>query len=190
MKKQLRKEIINKRMEMSGPLVEEKSKQILDIIKTIDLNKYSTILIFMDFRNEVQTRPIIEFLISKKKKILLPKIDNPSHTMTLHALSNLKDLKRSSFGILEPTSLVKISEEAIDLIFAPGLAFDLKGMRLGYGGGFYDQLLLKIKPSTPVIALAFDFQIVDQVPHDHKDIPINGIITEKKFYNFNVDFNQ
>lgn len=110
--------------------------------------------------------------------------------MTLHPLSDLSDLKRSKFGILEPRQDVEISPQEIDLIFAPGLAFDLKGMRLGYGGGFYDRLLSNIKKTTPVIGLAFDFQIVELVPCDERDQAITGLITEKKLYTFNIDFDQ
>lgn len=189
MKKQLRNEIINKRLKLSKEEIELKSKAILEIIKKYDLDPYTNILIFMDFKKEVQTKPIIEYLMSIEKKIVLPKI-NKNNEMTLHPVSDLSELKRSKFGILEPIQNETIPPHEIDLIFAPGLAFDLKGMRLGYGGGYYDQLLSKIKKSTPVIGLAFDFQVVEQVPYDERDKAIDGLITEKKLYNFNIDFDK
>ena len=189
MKKQLRNEIINKRLQMSKEDIEEKSKAILDIIKSYDLDGYTNILIFMDFKKEVQTRPIIEYLMSIKKKIFLPKI-NKNNEMTLHPVSDLSELRRSKFGILEPIQEEAISPQDLDFIFAPGLAFDFNGNRLGYGGGYYDQLLSKIKQSTPVIGLAFDFQLVEKVPYDERDKAIDGLITEKKLYTFNIDFDK
>lgn len=89
---------------------------------------------------------------------------------------------RSKFGILEPrkdtVKPVPISE--IELIVVPGLGFGKDGMRVGFGGGHYDRLLARTNNSTPTVAVAFDFQIYDSVPHNDHDKRVDMIITDKE----------
>lgn len=181
MKKQLRKDILQKRMAMTPQTIKTKSQSILNHIKALDLSPYRTIMIFMDFRQEVQTQPIIHYLLAKKKVIVLPKVNMTSKTMTLHTLTSLDDLELSDYGILEPKARPEISIEAIDYIFVPGLAFDKQGMRLGYGGGFYDSFLAQKSNDTPTTGLVFDFQCMASVPHEAHDQRVQALITEKGY---------
>ena len=76
----------------------------------------------------------------------------------------------------------KVEPASLDLVLAPGLAFDHDGGRLGQGGGYYDRLLTQLPASTPVVALAFDCQITDQVPTTAHDIPVHRIVTESSIH--------
>jgi len=72
------------------------------------------------------------------------------------------------------------SADKIDLIIVPGIAFDKNGNRLGYGLGFYDRFLCSLKEVATIVALAYDFQVLDEIPNDHHDVPVDTIITESK----------
>ena len=99
--------------------------------------------------------------------------------MTLHVVESMDELILSNYGILEPAaSATMVPYESIDLILSPVVAFDKNGFRLGYGGGFYDRLLSQKRKEVPVIALAFDLQIVKAVPTEPHDISVDMIVTE------------
>ena len=96
------------------------------------------------------------------------------------------ELEKGKKGILEPKKEFYrlFPLENIDLIIIPGVAFDLRGNRIGRGFGYYDNFLRKIHTSTKIVALAFEMQIVKKIITDKNDIPINKIITEKRIITF------
>lgn len=87
------------------------------------------------------------------------------------------DLVRSRFGVLEPVG-PGVDPAEIDVVCVPGLAFDRRGYRVGYGKGFYDRFLPLLRPDTVVIGVCFDVQLVNEVPHDHFDVPVPRVVTE------------
>lgn len=89
---------------------------------------------------------------------------------------------RSAFGILEPhqDTVRPVSISEIDLIVVPGLGFDKDGMRIGFGGGHYDRLLAKTHNSTLTVAVAFDFQIHNNIPHNDHDKKVDMVITDRE----------
>ncbi len=92
------------------------------------------------------------------------------------------DLRPGSYGIMEPgdhTALLK-NTDRIDLCVVPGVAFDRHGNRIGHGAGFYDNFLARLSPRTLKVALAFDLQMLDSVPHSEHDIAMDMIITEQE----------
>ena len=94
---------------------------------------------------------------------------------------DLTNLKEDKYGILEPTKDIEaMNKNELDLVIMPGLAFDTNGGRLGYGGGYYDKYLQKIAGNLSKVALAYDFQIVQEVPKEEHDIKVDYIITEKR----------
>jgi len=82
------------------------------------------------------------------------------------------------FGILEPTKGSTVDPCLIDIVLLPGVAFDQECYRLGYGGGFYDRFLPRLSPNAIKIGIAFGMQMVDRVPRDPHDIPLDGVCTE------------
>ena len=128
---------------------------------------------------EVNTWLIIDEWGSTKT-LVLPKTLK-SKEMKLHIVTSRLDTKPNSLHIPEPlSSCEKIDPKEIDLAIIPGVAFDKKGNRIGFGHGYYDRLLKKLR--CPVIALAYDFQILHAVPRHEHDAPVDTIITEKKNY--------
>lgn len=180
MKQELRQAIIDKRNTLSPEMVADKSHQISQRVLNMNLIKPGdTVLLFMDFRNEVRTKELIEYVL-RIGRLILPKVDMKTKVMTLHIIDDLTHLKRSKYGILEPTNQPTVEAHALDVILSPGVAFDANKYRLGYGGGFYDRLLQTIDDKVPVVALAFECQMVDQVPIEAHDKPVDFIVTESR----------
>lgn len=184
MKKELRKEIIKKRRLLNPKELEDKSHLILDkIMHSVDILRDMNVMIYMDYKNEVKTKDILQYIISQNAHVILPRVDMSNHTLTLHRVENTKELILSDYGILEPKlgyNTVTIND--VDLILAPGVAFDKRGYRLGYGGGFYDQLLSHKRKEVQVVALAFDCQMVETVPTEPHDYRMDMIITESSVF--------
>lgn len=183
MKSIIRKSLLAKRREMSSVEVETKSAQVLHNLMASDLlDQAEVVMCYMDFRNEVQTESMIEYLWSLDKTVVLPKVNPHTHQLDLFEIRGFRDLVQSKMGISEPAEhLPSVHPSDVDLILAPGVAFDLKGYRMGYGGGFYDRLLPQVRPDCIVIGLAFEVQIVEELPIESYDQPVNGILTELRF---------
>ncbi len=172
-KKEIRKQMKKLRNELSEDEVQKRSLSITSKILN-DIDKYSNILIYMDFNNEVKTSYMIDYIL-KNKTLYLPKVVGKE--LTIHKVDSIDHLEQSPLGILEPTNESSDYSE-IDLIIAPGVAFDNNLHRLGYGGGFYDRLLAATE--CPVIGIAYDFQILEKVPFESHDKKMNKVITDKK----------
>ena len=118
-----------------------------------------------------------------KKKILLPRSNHKKNELEICQIQDLTNLEIGRHGIREPQKHCTIIHPSkIDLVIVPGIAFDMKGYGIGFGKGFYDRFLKKI--SCPVIALAYNFQIVQSIPGEKHDMKINTIVTEKEVIHF------
>lgn len=120
---------------------------------------------------------MIKRALAEGKRVALPKVKG--NGLELFEIREFeKEVSPGVWGIPEPNEHNRIILEAVDLVIVPGLAFDERGDRLGYGAGFYDKLLAShVKPT---VALAFEVQMVKQVPAVQHDIRINKIVTEKR----------
>lgn len=139
------------------------------------------ILCYANFRSEVETEALIKEALKSGKRILIPRISEGN--MQLCEVCDFdKELCCNDIGIPEPKEefVNEVSHEHVDLIIAPGVAFDKTGNRLGYGGGFYDRLLKTMENKVPIVALAFDIQIVDNLPEEEHDEKVDIIVSEKK----------
>ena len=141
---------------------------------------------FVDFRDEISMTAINQSIIDSGKNLLLPYISPTTKEMQFYLVDDLSSLKRNTFGILEPDPQIHAlyDESRIDCVLTPGVAFDAKGYRLGYGGGFYDRFFSRIEKAIPKIGIAFDLQCVDALPVEDYDRPITHIITEKGLRTF------
>ncbi|WP_240837108.1 5-formyltetrahydrofolate cyclo-ligase [Acidaminobacter sp. JC074] len=178
MKKIIRKESLKRRKSLTKDQVIEKSHTISQTIIEKDIIKSKNTLIYMDFRNEVMTKELLEYTIEKYGSVLLPRV--VGDVLTIHEIFSLEDMILSELGILEPGPENQVAIHTIDLILAPGVAFDEMCYRLGYGGGFYDRLLSNKRKEVPVIALAFETQIIDKVPTEPHDYKMDMVVTENR----------
>lgn len=182
MKDKIRKELIKKRMNIPKNEVLEKSNKIKNRLFELDEFKQSSVVLFyVSYGNEVYTHDVIKECLKNKKNIIVPISNIEKRSLILSELRNWNDLEPGSYGILEPKK-DKIKEtpiESIDIIIVPGVGFDELGCRIGHGLGYYDNLLRKSINATH-IGLAFDFQIVEKVPIESHDVPVDIILTEKR----------
>jgi 5-formyltetrahydrofolate cyclo-ligase len=140
-------------------------------------------LIYLRRRCEVDTVSIIQKSIKNGKKIILPLVDREKSKTTLYKIENMKDDLRMGPGdILEPDPdrCKPVPPDLIDIAIVPGLAFDEKGGRLGIVDNFYDRFIARLPMTTRKVAIAFEEQVVNQVPADSRNKFIDIIITDKR----------
>ena len=185
MKEILRKQIKEKRRKQTKEEQRKKSKEIKE--KLFSLKEYKdakTVLFYISYNGEVFTHEMIKEAL-KNKKVVVPISNKEKQTLGLSVLESWSDLEISSYDILEPKKecIKNVSIDDIDLIVVPGVAFDRNGNRMGHGKGYYDKLLSTTKATT--IGLCFGFQLVEKIPTEPHDKPVNILITEKKLLNRN-----
>ena len=177
MKNQLRESILEKRNSLPKEEISEKSRQIEDNLFNLNQFKKSKIVMFfVSFNAEVNTHNMIKKSL-QNKTVAVPKV--VQHEIEPSMILDLDSLVSSGkFGILEPIEVMKIAYKNIDLVLVPGVAFDKAGHRIGYGFGYYDKFLKKV-PKAVKIGLCFDFQVVNEIPHEEHDVSVDFIVTEK-----------
>lgn len=184
------KKAIRKLIEDRRASLDEGDKRIMDeniFSRLIDHNLFKdakSIFIYVSFDGEIDTHNIIEYALKEGKVVCVPKIFTKAEGMHLMKIDSLLSLTPGYYGILEPPAeSERMTLDEIDLIIMPGVAFDVNGGRVGYGGGFYDRLLAGRNIQSAKIALAYRFQVFDKVPSDKWDEKIDIIITEDNIIN-------
>lgn len=181
-KKLIRERMHKLRNSLSAEEVQSKSEKINDNLFALNyLKEANKIMTYVSFKNEVSTIGIIDKLIKMEKEVIVPICDTNEYTLIPSRILSLDELSLSYFGIMEPKEpfIRPVNPKDIDIILVPGLAFDKNRNRLGHGKGFYDRFLKDVRPNSLKIALAYDFQVLDSIPIENWDIPMDLIITEK-----------
>jgi len=184
-KKELRRKILALRDALPLGERQRKSKSIhARLFSLPEFNTAKTIAFYASFRGEVLTEVMIGETLSLGKVVVLPITDLIHKRLTFSRIMDYStDLGPGTWGILEPRPdrIRPIALDEIDLIITPGAVFDHKGARIGYGGGFYDGLLKSLQTRRPSVALAFELQMVEEVPVDsNRDEPVDVIVTEER----------
>jgi 5-formyltetrahydrofolate cyclo-ligase len=143
-----------------------------------ELRSARTVMAFWSFGSEIDTSGLIEALHAAGKRVVLPRIDGREVAAVVYVPGD--PTTTTSFGAMEPTSAEIVRPTEIDVVIAPGVAFDRNGGRVGYGGGFYDRFLRTVRADTPVIGLAFAVQLVDEVPRGEHDRLVDVVVTEEE----------
>lgn len=142
-----------------------------------------TVLLYMKRDFEVDTTDIVKGCMARKKNVVLPAFDVEKNKMKLMKIEDLAgDLKKGPLGVIEPDSerCKPVPIDQIDIAVVPGLAFDEKGGRIGFGEGHYKRLMTKLPATTRKIAIAFEEQIVSQIPMDSRNKNIDIIVTDQR----------
>lgn len=185
-KKTLRREVLTKRSLLTEKNIIDYSDVITNTLyKMDDYKNAKRIMIFVSNGSEVNTHPLINQAITEGKSVVVPITVPETRGLLVSDVFNFSELEVGSHNIQVPKEefLRLVEPRTIDLVLVPGVAFAKNGYRVGYGGGYYDRFLVKLDNSIPKIAIGFDLQIVDEVPTDHFDIPVDLIITEKRTLN-------
>ncbi|MBI4452865.1 5-formyltetrahydrofolate cyclo-ligase [Candidatus Woesearchaeota archaeon] len=178
MKNLLKEEALNKRNSLAKEEILEKSKKIGNLLLSLSqFKKSKTIMFFVSFSSEIYTHDMIRQAL-KLKTVVVPKVVH--HEIEPSVIIDFDNLIPSrKFGILEPIEIMNIAYKNIGLVLVPGIAFDKEGHRIGYSFGYYDKFLKKV-PKAVKIGLCFDFQVVEKVPREEHDVPVDFIVTEER----------
>lgn len=166
-------------------LIEEKSKKDFKIAEFL-LNSEifgnaELVLCYASLKDEVETDYIIEQTLKIGKIVAVPKCTDNNGNMEFYRINSIDDTKIGLFGVREPDTNICKLVESFDksILIVPGLAFDKKGYRLGYGKGYYDRFLEKYTSNS--IGLCYNALVVDKIPNDDYDRKVNFLITEDNF---------
>ncbi|MFO7760926.1 MAG: 5-formyltetrahydrofolate cyclo-ligase [Thermodesulfobacteriota bacterium] len=186
-RRKLRKTVLARRDSLTGTAIKEKSSLILDRFLTIEeLSRASCVMLYVNYRSEVNTRPLIAGLRDKGITVAAPVIDADHYRLIPYIIENAsEDLIPGYCGIPEPDAgkLPELDPAELDIVLVPGSVFDPAGGRLGYGGGYYDRFLSREAPHALAVGLAYELQIVTKVPLQDHDIFLDRIVTEERLLN-------
>ncbi len=180
-----RKKFIKTRGNMPEEQVKELSSKINStIMKLRQYKDADTVMLYLDFNNEIDSMPLIEDCFKSGKKVVIPYCKKEGLEIIPTELNDMeKELERTKFGYLETKKeyVKPVDINDIDLILIPGLAFDTQCHRLGFGAGYYDRFLSRINENTVTMGVAYEFQILSLIPEiEQTDIPLNYVVTEKR----------
>lgn len=183
-KKEIRKQIFAARKACTTEQADSWSRDITARVAALPaFRRAQRLLVYADYNREVITRYLIEEAWKSGKEVAVPKVVGKD--MIFYKLTDFSQLEPGYYGIPEPAQ-GKIVEWPQALMIMPGVAFDKENHRVGYGGGFYDRYLEK-HPEVERVAIAFSFQILDEVPTEPTDICPQIIVTEKEIYYLGIE---
>jgi 5-formyltetrahydrofolate cyclo-ligase len=179
----LRDEIQKRRDALSPQERAAKSEQIWKRLAELpEFQKAGQALFYVSFKSEVETSLMREMSREVGLTVAVPRSDQGGRRMVFYALDREDELESGPYGILQPPA---DPEKIVDLevptvVLVPGLVFDLKCNRLGWGAGFYDRFLAGEGKGLPSVGLAFDCQVLDSVPTQEHDVPVDVVVTESR----------
>jgi 5-formyltetrahydrofolate cyclo-ligase len=187
-KRKIRQEFLKKRNNLSRDEIKSKSEKIeKELFSLPEFQRAKTVMFYVSFRSEVETEKMTRNALKLKKKIVIPVVYGEK--IVVSEIKNLKkELTKGSFGIKEPKKEFRrrVNQKEIDLVVVPGVVFDKRGGRLGYGRGYYDRFLrsksirsrMSRSRQCALIGLAFDLQIARKIPLVKGDMKVDKIVTE------------
>ena len=185
-----RKQQIREQAHLNRNAQEHKDELSREIVaRCMSLPEYQrakTVLFYIDVRSEVRTRHDLALALTSGKKIVVPYCVDGE--LELFHLEHNDELAIGMYKILEPKEELRkvasknVDVKEIDLIIVPGVAFDRRGGRTGHGKGYYDKMLEHARLNTPLIALAFECQMFDEIPMQEHDVFMDKVVTEKATY--------
>lgn len=187
MKNEFRKKAIAIREKQDYFNQYQNSILITERLLSIDcIKKADTIMLYLDFNNEVKTDKLVQNLISMGKRVVSPISVKETRELLPYEIKDLNsNIKISDYGIREPDPQTSqyIDPKEIDVVIVPAIAFDKNGFRLGYGAGFYDRFLITLRDDAITVGVAFELQVFDEIPIEDHDVKLDYIITENRTIN-------
>lgn len=177
-KRRIRREVLAVRDAIPAERRVAMGQRIADrFLGLAEVEAAATVMLFWSFGSEVPTGPLIERLHERGVTVVLPRIEN--RELVPVGFTPGDPTEPTSFGAMEPSRGHRISPADLDVVAVPGVAFDRRGRRIGYGAGYYDRLL----PTTTAasIALAFEVQVLaEELPAGRTDVNVEMIVTERE----------
>lgn len=173
-KQSLRKKIREQKRAMTPEQIEAASEKLGELFWASELYRNAkTIYGYLPYNQEVRTVPMLQRALDEGKKVAVPKVYGDE--MRFIYLTDLDRVALGYCGIPEPIDDGPVADDPTALVLMPGLAFDQEGNRMGYGGGFYDKFLTA-EPGHPTLALCYGFQMVEELPTEEFDVPVDCVL--------------
>ena len=173
-KQELRKTIRDQKRAMTEEMIVSKSEKLGELFAASELYKNAkSIYGYLPYNQEVRTVAMLEQALKDGKRVAVPKCYGDE--MRFIWMDDLSKVEKGYANIPEPIADEPIADDETALVLMPGLAFDPKGNRMGYGGGFYDKFLAK-EPNHPTLALCYDFQMMDHLEVEAHDLPVDVVL--------------
>lgn len=170
----LRRQIREQKRAMTPEQIEIASNQLGKmLLETPQYQNAKTIYGYLPYNQEVRTIPMLEQALKDGKRVAVPKVYGDR--MQFIYLTDLTQVSKGYAGIPEPIADEPVADDATALVLMPGLVFDKKGHRIGYGGGFYDKFLSQ-EPGHPTVALCYDFQVLPEIETEEFDVPVDCVL--------------
>lgn len=181
MKSKLREKIKELRKNVSADEVYEKSIKASENFFQSNIYKQSRcLMLYSPLGNEVGTEAIIDRAFADGKKVAFPVTDTESGSITPFYAQENTSFKKGGFSVKEPQNTEKVQKNEIDVVVVPGIVFDRKGNRVGFGKGCYDMFLKNC--NAVKVGLCYDFQLAEKIPADEFDVKMDFILTEKELF--------
>lgn len=181
-KKKLRGRMLHQRDALTPAEIQRKSLRVVGNVLTLpEFQTAKIVACYVNKGSEVETKPIIRNVLTSSKKVLVPTVTG-ERDLVFSELRSLEELVPGTFGILEPQpDLTRPrSLETVDLAFIPGIVWDSQGYRVGWGKGYFDAVLERLPSWATSIGLTYDQQVVERVPREEFDLPVDLIVTETR----------
>ena len=142
----------------------------------------AVVMMYMPLAGEVDLTPVAIRCFQSGRTVCVPKVDWKRREMSAVEVTAFDDhvMDTDEHGLRAPRDSRPILPSVIDLVVVPGLAFDTRGHRLGRGGGYYDRFLKRLRRAAAIVGLAFDQQIIDEVPADECDVSVGIVVTDRR----------
>ena len=188
-KERLRVRLQKNLLEMSEEERSQKSlKACKNLVSTPQFQRASTIMMYLSLPHEVDTTEAVLYSWQQGKTVVMPKVSWQQRHMIPVKINSLETgFTTGASGIRNPITGVPMPIEEIDLVVAPALGFDKEGNRLGRGGAFYDRFFANEQLIASRCGFAFAEQLVDSVPVEERDEPVDFLVTDKEVLYFKPD---
>jgi len=177
-KQALREAMLKTRNSLSRGMLNKMSEAIqAQAMKMNEFTVAKTVAAYHPIGSEVSTLNILSSVLQLNKHLILPRVEDDTKIIFAEVKDLENDLQVGKYKILEPKDhCLKVNK--MELVFVPGIAWDKNGHRLGYGKGYYDRYLRNLY--TINVGLAYDFQVLEEIPHENNDLRVDLIVTEKR----------
>jgi 5-formyltetrahydrofolate cyclo-ligase len=183
-KAELRKRMRGLRKALPASACAERSSRIVARLTDLEpIARATAVALFqpIEERHEVDLRALGANLLGRGVRVAYPAADPETRAMAFRFVTGDGDLEAGAFGILEPkASCPEARPGELDVVVVPALAVDPRGHRIGYGAGFYDRALPRFAPPAACVVVAFDFQLLAEVPETPLDVASGWIVTDAR----------
>jgi 5-formyltetrahydrofolate cyclo-ligase len=179
-KMKLRRLMLDRRKALTNEECREKSALIQQrIVSLAEYMAAEVVALYSSINKEVEMDLVLKDALSSGKKVVLPVMSDG--VLLFRVLTDAEGMRPGAFGILEPCECGEIIDPAqTDIIVLPGVAFDVRGHRVGYGKGCYDKALHRLEGEGKLVAACYDFQLVNGIKGEPHDIRVDMIVTEQR----------